>query len=585
MDMQKIISLAESNIRTALADYARHTCDTQVMDDVCEEFIRELAYDSAYAKADLRELFSKSPVWNEELQAIVINGTRTRNTDYERVYDLSTSILHPLYTKGKLSLRELRRVTRLFWDQDIPEDVKTDSIDIINRIAPGAYAPGKKPSRVFKAICKATGIADETAGSEFQRLYAQLADELSARKLDFKLYVSINPAHFLTMSNPKGDERGCTLTSCHSLNSTEYQYNNGCTGYARDSVSFIVFTAADDNSPETLNNRKTTRQIFAYRPGSGLLMQSRMYNTSGGADGAIEESKLYRDLVQREISALENAVNLWTTKPSAEGEYQDLVEAGSGFGGYPDWTFRHMNGRISCRIDCDPATVEPLVVGTYGLCVACGCETSEGVYCEDCDNTETCDECGEGRCELYDVIDQWGDRVRVCDDCLDNHYTCCDICGEYHHTDNMRYVDGRDVCNGCFEEYSEECEHCGERHLSGEMTEVHNENGDLIRVCEDCRKRDYSTCDDCGEYYPDECFEYVYNKYGSRIWVCEDCIEKYTECPDCGEHVAVCNDGTCPHCGVVMEEGTDAEVTKHNAIAEMTTDTVEFAYDNTPIAV
>lgn len=40
--------------------------------------------------------------------------------------------------------------------------------------------------------------------------------------------MSINPAHFITMSNPKGDVRGETLISCHSFNSSEYQYNNGC---------------------------------------------------------------------------------------------------------------------------------------------------------------------------------------------------------------------------------------------------------------------------------------------------------------------------------------------------------------------
>lgn len=100
--------------------------------------------------------------------------------------------------------------------------------------------------------------------------------KLSAKQIGLKLFVSVNPAHFITMSNPKRDSRGATLTSCHSFNSTEYDYNNGCTGYARDETSFIVFTVADPTDPETLNNRKTTRQVFAYRPGSGLLLQSRM---------------------------------------------------------------------------------------------------------------------------------------------------------------------------------------------------------------------------------------------------------------------------------------------------------------------
>ena len=43
------------------------------------------------------------------------------------------------------------------------------------------------------------------------------------------------------------------------------------------------------------------RQMFAYKVNNGLLLQSRLYNTSGGTYGAQKESKLYRDLVQREI--------------------------------------------------------------------------------------------------------------------------------------------------------------------------------------------------------------------------------------------------------------------------------------------
>lgn len=76
-------------------------------------------------------------------------------------------------------------------------------LDALKEIAPKAYHAGKKPSKIFKDFCKALGLVDNTAGSQFQKLYAKIADELSAKKINFKLYVSINPAHFLTMSNPK----------------------------------------------------------------------------------------------------------------------------------------------------------------------------------------------------------------------------------------------------------------------------------------------------------------------------------------------------------------------------------------------
>lgn len=81
MEMQEVISRAERNIRQALSDYEAHTRQTDVLDDVTDTFVRILARDSSHAKQGLRELFSKSPVWNEELDALVINGTRTHDPD------------------------------------------------------------------------------------------------------------------------------------------------------------------------------------------------------------------------------------------------------------------------------------------------------------------------------------------------------------------------------------------------------------------------------------------------------------------------------------------------------------------------
>jgi len=359
-------------------------------------FIHRLADDNAHSKQELRELFSKSPVWDENLQALVINGTRTHNPDPDLIYNLGDRILSPAITVN-LPYNDATEIVLFFAEEykynttysELDEEHKmrvdnkrNERISIINRIAPKAYAPGKKLSRVFKAICDALGISDGTAGNEFQRLYAQFADELSSKKIGYKLYVSVNPAHFLTMSNPKSDGRGCTLTSCHSFNSTDYTYNNGCSGYARDKYTFIVFTVADPSNPETLNNRKTTRQIFAYKPGNGLLMQSRLYNTAGGTHGAQEESKLYRDLVQREISTLEDVPNLWKTYQYLGGK-ESCVTIGDGFGGYADWTYSDFDGKVSIRNDREE-NYEPLEVGTHGLCICCGKETSEGLYCLDC---------------------------------------------------------------------------------------------------------------------------------------------------------------------------------------------------------
>ena len=306
--------LLRNNIKQAIRDYREHTDKVDILNDVSDNFIHRLAEDAAASKRDLRELFRKSPAWNEELQALVINGTRTHDPDYNRVRSLGEQILYPWACNAdeynhRLSIRALLYFTE---PNAKPDDVAR-YIAAIEELAPNAYRPRRKKSRIFKALCDALGVTNNNAGSNFQKLYAQFADELSAKKINFKLFVSINPAHFITMSNPKHDRRGNMLTSCHSFNSTEYRYNNGCTGYARDDVTIIAFTVDDPSNPELLNNRKTTRQLFMYKVGNGLLLQSRMYNSGGGVYGASELSPLYRNLVQREISELEGVPNLWKT--------------------------------------------------------------------------------------------------------------------------------------------------------------------------------------------------------------------------------------------------------------------------------
>jgi len=468
MDMQKIIDRAEGNIRQALKDYAAHTMQMDVLQDISDPFITRLARDSSYAKQELRELFSKSPVWREDLDALVINGTRTHDPDYNRIYSLASRILQPAIANG-VDPYDIETVASSFATPNLTSATQEWRIAAINRLAPKAYVPGKKLSRVFKALCVKLGVSDESAGSEFQHLYAQFADELTTRKIDFKLFVSINPAHFLTMSNPKNDDRGMCLTSCHSLNSTHYSFNNGCAGYARDECSFIVFTVDDPTNLETLNNRKTTRQIFAYKPGNGLLLQSRMYNTAGGVYGAAEDSKLYRDLVQREISMLEGAPNLWKTGQFYR-EHEDCVEIGYGFGGYTDWTYEDFDAHISIRHD-HTHDYKPLVIGTYGLCVCCGAEIGSGMYCEDCKNggKQLCEHCNEyfSQSDLYEVQDEHGDTIHVCEDCRDNHYTYCGECEQYHPAEEMEKVyraSGVDmlVCEDCLDEF-ELCPHCDYR--------------------------------------------------------------------------------------------------------------------------
>ena len=551
LSIDELTLTSQKDIAQALYDYGKHTPLKDILEDVSRDFINTLAHDSVRSKGDLRELFRKSPVWNEDLQAIVINGTRTHNPDYLRVADLAWKILDPVWKYADFDKRHKIGLAVSFFSEPTMNGIDRECcIKAINSLSPKAYAPGKKLSRVFKQLCVDLGVADETQGSKFQQVFAQFADELTAKKLDFKLYVSINPAHFVTMSNPKGDERGQMMTSCHSFNSTNYPYNNGCAGYARDKTSFIVFTVDDPNNPESFNNRKTSRQVFAYRPGSGLLLQSRMYNTEGGVYGAAEDAGLYRDLIQREISELEGVPNLWKTRHSYDRECEDFVVVGTGFGGYADWNYSDFDCHISVRADCDPETVSPLVVGTYGLCVKCGDTCSKGMYCGDCNNNCYCEDCQEYVYETFIVWGYHGNRF-VCQRCLDNNYTRCERCGEYHPHDDITWVDDDAYCEDCLEQIEAHCcEQCGEWHYDDDMNRVH----DYEWVCDGCLDRYYEKCADCDEWHPRRKMQTVYKADGSTIRVCSDCADDYRECPHCSQLIELTDEGTCPHCGVVVEE-------------------------------
>ena len=499
--MDNLKELICNNIWTALEDYFRHADSDDVYENITEEFVNRLALDSICSKHDLRKLFRKSQGWDENLQAIVINGTKTHNPDYNLVHDLANSILYPATLN--VNSEKLTLIERAVGFFSRPNDKADTYIDAINQLAPHAYAPRKKRSRIFKAICDSLGVSDFSAGSSFQHFFAQFADELSTKKIDFKLFMSINPAHFLTMSNPKRDNRGSTMTSCHSFNDIDCEYNCGCSGYARDAVTFIVFTASNSDNPETLNNRKTTRQLFMYKPYNGLLLQSRLYNTSGGTYGAQAESKLYRDLVQRELSSLEGVPNLWKTEKYCGNKHDIHIACGCGFGGYCDWIHSDFDAKISIRQD-HAHNFEVFDVGTYGLCVSCAGELSSKLLCEDCnhDGCELCQECENYCSETWEVFNRHGERIHVCETCLDEYYRLCQHCQEYFDRSQMTLInDGSYVCSRCLDEEYLLCSECDEYFLADEVSLAVDSDGNNVYVCDSCRDNHYTQCTECEEFF------------------------------------------------------------------------------------
>ena len=88
-----LIDLYKFNISQAISDYFLHSTDSFILKDFSDAFVNRLAVDSFNAKTDLRNLFATSPVWNVYLQALVINGSRTHNPNFNLIDDLANDIL------------------------------------------------------------------------------------------------------------------------------------------------------------------------------------------------------------------------------------------------------------------------------------------------------------------------------------------------------------------------------------------------------------------------------------------------------------------------------------------------------------
>ena len=273
----------QRQIKEALTAYVSHAEDGSDLEAIATPsnyFLKKLAKDATENKSELRTMMRKSPAWDETLDSWVINGNRTHEPDFELIDNWLEKLFEPVLYDGKGTISSddwwaFIICLRNDFDND-NYNYQKEAIKILNDIDKRIYAKGKRKTKIVRSMLTHYGLWDESAHSECQKYFALVADELSAKKIDYKLYVSINPAHILTMSNPKFDDRGPMLVSCHSLNS-KYDYKNGCIGYARDKISFIAFTVKDDEDIDNLYTRKTSRQMFFYEPESAVLLQSRMY--------------------------------------------------------------------------------------------------------------------------------------------------------------------------------------------------------------------------------------------------------------------------------------------------------------------
>lgn len=337
------------------------------MDFVTDDALEVYQEKAFIAKKGLREMLRNHPTWNEYEQSVTLESSVTRTANKTEVFGLLKKLLQIT------DVYPLNYIYSWFMNDEITEELKEQIGEFMH--------DGRKKTRVLKDYINSLGRWDKS-NAELMTTYAKLADAITTRERSVKLILSIHPGYFLTMSNPAYSRRGQMLVSCHSIDRNDYEYTAGCTGYGTDEVTMIAFTV-DSDTFENRACRKTSRQLFMYKPNSGILLQSRMYNSMGGIEGTDENTKLYRQLVQDCIALCEDKANLWNTVPYPDNKYGVYFRVHHLFGGYPDWDYSEFCPKLSVRNDFDKQN-RTYVVGNSATCLHCGTPISEYQFCYDC---------------------------------------------------------------------------------------------------------------------------------------------------------------------------------------------------------
>ena len=506
----------EEKTRTAIDAYNDYVdIDKEVLAN--DLFIRTFVEKTITAKEDLKNMLRKHPNWDEKEECIVQKIMVKKKMNYVYIQQL---LLKFLCGNGLMEISEESFIGLLnFFSCEENDDYKKEFAEYAGK----AYKDGRKKSRILRNLAQIKGW-DKVEG--FDKWFAEISNELNVKPRKISLIVSVNPTHFLTMSNPHGDTRGEMLTSCHSLNA-EGEYKNGCVGYARDNITMIAFTVNNINDKKSWYNRKTSRQLFMYEPGSGVLLQSRMYNANGGTTGQQIESESYRKAVQTIIATCENTPNEWDCESYVDNTKNIIFEEDCDFGGYADWYHRKFAATISTQKGYSKTIFS---VGEAGLCFGCGKDIMFGLYCMDCDgDIKVCDACGNYMTEAnaYTAYRN-GEELTICSHCEESEaFVYCDHCdtliaAEDSVSVNNQYGYHDYFCKHCFEELEDYqiCPDCGEAFHKDDLNEVYDEQGNIKYVCDDCLES-YSFCKHCKQWYPAGSFLMKKGQYH-----CPDCAKK-----------------------------------------------------------
>ena len=385
---------------------------------------------------------------------------------------------------------------------------------------------------------------------------ALLGDAISQPKVKKKLFISLNPIDYLTMSFLNG------VGSCHTLDkknlrgcnsNTIYQgmYSSGTISYMLDDVSFVVYEVYDGNNfVEYMGNRsrditrKTKQRRAMFVLDDNHLFMSRLY--PDGRDGGDEDmASNWNNKIKEVISDLLEVDNDWSTSRGRVST--SVLDKAYGATLYPD--FYHYDDCFTSELKLKYKKKEKIRYGAEPICICCGSRHTreDNIECSDCrdehnDDEVECAYCGDWFSpeSSYDAVDVGG-RYYCCPDCArsDGAEYCDDIeewtfdywYSDYEDTHYSDYEEGVDVrCNGtwytCSRSYAERnlfYDDIEEQWAGEDCSVFEMPNGE--QFTSEFFDRDCIVDLDDGTYYPDEQYAldagYVYIESIDK-WVLEE---------------------------------------------------------------
>lgn len=475
-----------------------------------EKIIRAVTVPAWYeAKKHLLELFSQHPNWDPEALAVVFE------TKYERplkagearriMLDLLRNGQDTEVDRGNIAkadaIFELR--AQLFYKSDLFQSKIDESsqhswlgLNMGDKDPARVFPKGLRTSKAFARLFKHYGI---DKASDYEKLFAQLADAVSPITVDRTVALSFHPCDYLLMSH------GTDWDSCHMID--DGCNRGGTWSYMLDGVSAILHSPEDSLLP-LFRRRKINRMVVCFK--SGQILFSRLYPTHN--DHLLRKD--FRNIVQEAYALCLDIPNLWQKPLTFGGDdgknYSPFVFSASRCMQYPDYAFGY-SCELSVAKNKSPIR---MTIGAPGICPVSG---------ETYDNSELmtktvyikCSHCGS-----YHTEDRsrWIGGAYYCDDCYDDLFVVCSSCYDVVRKDDaLDSVDGP-ICEKCAEDHYVMCDICDTYERISSATEAF----DSATYCHSCAdEADLTCCDDCGEYYPGSDIAIYHGRH-----LCPDCLEE-----------------------------------------------------------